>query len=161
MTAVQEPPLTVEDWPTAHQHLVEQLCAVRPGLRTEQAHATLQGLLTLRWVLHPPAGPCPSATPVPSHAALTQAVEAGLRFTEADPDSVPTEIANAVLALLGQPNPAGAVRARCTATCPGLSGALLACHLIPHTDPWHDTGHGTQWRTADTGVFLMASPTHP
>jgi len=63
VTAVQEPPLGVEEWPAQHVRLVEELCAVRPGLRPEQAHAVLQGLRTLRWALHPEAQPCGQQAP--------------------------------------------------------------------------------------------------
>jgi hypothetical protein len=50
-------PLRMEQWSAAHNRLVEQLCAVRPGLRPEQAHATLQALRTLRWELQRPGEP--------------------------------------------------------------------------------------------------------
>jgi hypothetical protein len=69
-----------EEWPAQHVQLVEHLCAVRPGLRPEQAHAALQGLRTLRWTLHPDHLTCEPVTTTPATAPLAActATETGL-----------------------------------------------------------------------------------
>jgi hypothetical protein len=77
IAAADTPPLTVEEWPAQHVRLVEQLCAVRPGLRPEQAHAVLQALRTLRWTIHVAEMTCMPAQP-PGPPATCTAVETGI-----------------------------------------------------------------------------------
>lgn len=57
-TAPGTSPVVVEDH--ADRLLIEQMCALRPGLRPEQAHAALQALRTLPYALHRNDAPCPA-----------------------------------------------------------------------------------------------------
>ncbi|MFI9331914.1 hypothetical protein ACIGZJ_30785 [Kitasatospora sp. NPDC052868] len=58
------PGFTIED--PAERLLVEQMTALRPGLRPEQACAALQALRTLPYTLHPAAQPCTAAPTDPA-----------------------------------------------------------------------------------------------
>lgn len=140
MTAVQEPPLTTEEWPAQHERLVEQLRAVRPGLAQEQAHAVLQGLRTLGWAVHPTGQLCPPSTDAP------RCCECG---------SMAVVYRNYQDRASCRPCADGRQDARCGATATGAYGATLTCSLRPHTgQPWHDNGR-TQWQCVGTnGLWL-------